>query len=216
MKRAFALLLMLACALPLRATAQRPDEIRIAGTAYELVSPPDIPMLRDHPERMPKAMTMMTSLWRGYVATWAIRDNRLFLDNVRIPTDKNFEYKAPESKRWQPVMEDLFGNAAPRVADWYTGNLVIPTGEMVKYVHMGFASTYSSYVVATVVKGEVRQQRDMNAKEFDAFRRTQFAAWKKTPEYAKALEELNEPDVAKAEEFLFLYASGQYVARVTP
>jgi hypothetical protein len=214
MKRVAALVLLLACAQPLGATGQAPDKILIGGKTYPLISPPVIAVLRDHPERMPKAQVVSSGLWRGYIATWAIRDNRLFLEDVRIPTDA--AYDAPESKQWQSVMKNLFGNAAPRVADWHTGNLVIPTGDIVKYVHMGFASTYSSYVVATVVKGEVRQQRDMNEKEFEAFRRTQFAVWKNTPDYAKALQELGEKDRAKADEFLFLFASGEYVARITP
>jgi hypothetical protein len=216
MKRAAALLVLLACALPAGATAQQPDEIRIAKKIYDLISPPAIPPIRDHPELMPKARTIITSLWRGYVATWAIRNDRLFLETVRIPTEDNFEESLPESKRWQPVMKNLFGNAAPRVADWYTGNLVIPTGDLVNYVHMGFASTYSSYIVATVVNGQVRQMRDMNEKEFDAFRRAQFAAWKKTPDYADAVKSLGEKDPAKADEFLFLFASGDYVARINP
>ena len=83
---------------------------------------------------------------------------------------------------------------------------------------MGYASTYASYLVITVVDGAAKSQRAMAAVDFEAFRRRQFARFKKTPEYAEEiarLQEHEEPRLEKEfEEFLFEAATGVYVTRI--
>ena len=59
-----------------------------------------------------------------------------------------------ESEASKSVLKALFGDDASRVATWFTGHLIVPTGEIVNYVHMGYGSTYSSYIVVTVVPGD--------------------------------------------------------------
>ena len=210
MKRLVLLLLSFAVAASLGATAQAPDVLKIGGKTYSLHSNPLRPIADQIQDRFPKPEVVSSGLWRGYIATFAVRDGSLYLEDVRVPTTS--------SKQYRSVMKELFDDPAPRVAAWYTGNLIVPTGELVEYVHMGYASTYSSYVVVTVVKGVVREQREMNAEDFGHFRRAQYAAWKKTPDYAKELAEAKSgPDPMTdemAEEFIFQFASEEYLSRV--
>lgn len=140
------------------------------------------------------------------------------MDDVKVPTSSSMDADAPESKQFRSVMKRLFGAAAPRVATWYTGNLIVPTGELVDYVHMGYGSTYSSYVVVTVVKGAVTRQREMNGEQFMKFRRAQYDAYRKTSEWAKERAELKTgadplPD-DRAEEFLFQFTADEYLSRI--
>jgi hypothetical protein len=218
MKRLVLLLLSLAVAAPLGATAQAPDILKIGGKTYSLHTNPLRPIAEEIRGRFPKPVVVSSGLWRGYIATFRVRTGRLYLDDVRVPTKKYMDSDAPQLEQFRSIMKELFDDPAPRIATWYTGNLIVPTGELVGYVHMGYASTYSSYLVVTVVKGVVREQREMNADDFGRFRRAQYAAWKKTPAYAKELAEAksgaNPLTDEMAEDFIFQFASEEYLSRI--
>ena len=216
MKRIALALLSLVVALPLWATAQAPDVLKVDGKTYQLQSNPLEPYLAAHGDKMPAPEVRSTGLWRGYIATFALRDGHLYVDDVKMLTKKYLHSDAPEEKQLKSVMAALFGDAAPRIATWFTGNLIVPTGEMVHYVHMGYASTYSSYLVVTVIEGNVRERRDMNEAQFEAFRRAQFAAFKKTPEYEKHVAGLRKGDESdkNIDGFLFVYTGAEFLSRI--
>jgi hypothetical protein len=74
-----------------------------------------------------------TANWRGYVGTWEIADDRLHLVGL---TGRLKDGSAAS-------LDALFPNSGGRVlATWYSGTLCIPEGELVEYVHLGFASRY--------------------------------------------------------------------------
>jgi hypothetical protein len=218
MKRAVLCVIVLAMAGAAFGTAQAPDILKYNGKTYYIHSNPLAPFLRSAKVELPESGVVSSGLWRGYIATWAIRDNKLYLDDVGIPTRAYIDSDAPEEKRFRSAMNHIFRNTEPKVATWFTGNLIVPTGELVEYVHMGYGSTYSSYMVATVVKGAVRQLRNMNREQFDAFRRSQFEAFKKTPEYSKSRIEANKGDDPMSDElveqFLFQFHSEEYMSRI--
>jgi len=216
MKRTALALLSLAVAFPLWATAQAPDVLTIDGKTYNLQSNPLEPYLAAHEGKMPRPEVSSTGLWRGYIATFALRDGHLYVDDVKMPTKAYMHADAPEEKQFKSVMAALFGDAAPHIATWFTGNLVVPTGELVRYVHMGYASTYSSYLVVTVIGGEVRERREMNEAQFESFRRAQFAAFQKTPEYAKHVAGLRKGGESEKgiDDFLFVYAGAEFLSRI--
>jgi hypothetical protein len=64
----------------------------------------------------------------------------------------------------------------------------------------------------------VKQQRAMNAEEFMKFRRAQYEAYRKTPEYAKARAEVNKDSDRlsdqQTEDFLFQVTSEEYLSRI--
>jgi hypothetical protein len=218
MERLMLLLLSVVVACPLGATAQIPDILKVDGKTYSINTNPLVPVLVATPDRLPKNGVMSTALWRGYIGSWSIREDRLWLDDVRVPTEAYMDADAPESKQFSSAMKHLFDDSAPRIATWFTGHLIVPTGEMVEYVHMGYGSTYSSYLVVTIVKGVVQERRNLDRGKFEAFRRTQYQAYKKTPEYAKALDEVKqggaEMSVEETDEFLSQFTSGEYLSRI--
>ena len=217
-RKAGLLLLLLAVAGSAGATAQAPDILKIGDQTYSIYTNPLQPFLEANPKLLPESEVTSSGLWRGYIATWVVRDGRLFVEDVRVLTKAAMDPDAPESKQYRSVMKELFGNASPRVATWFTGHLIVPKGEVVDYVHMGYASTWSSYLVVTVVKGEIQAQREMNRDQFEELRRAQFAAFKKTPEYARVLEKTmtyDDPMPAdEAEQFLFEVMSEEYMSRI--
>ena len=93
-----------------------------------------------------------TALWRGYIGSWEIVDDRLYLISLRGTLKDGVEAS----------LETVFPEYPNRVfAHWYSGTIRIPQGKELRYVHMGFGSTYerdlllqleSGVVVATRVK----------------------------------------------------------------
>lgn len=84
-------------------------------------------------------LTGSTACWRGYVGTWKIEDNRLWL----VELIGRFRLAVP----------------GPVFADWVTGVLRVPRGELLDYVHMGFGSVYEEELHIAVERGEVRGRR---------------------------------------------------------
>ncbi|MFM1991575.1 MAG: hypothetical protein RJA99_4532 [Pseudomonadota bacterium] len=72
-----------------------------------------------------------TSCYRGYRGEWSVRDRRLFFDAYTHPTDA-----APPPRLTVP------GSPGGVFAHWATGLVVCGEGEVVDYVHAGYASTW--------------------------------------------------------------------------
>ncbi|HET8773008.1 MAG TPA: hypothetical protein VFP80_04425 [Thermoanaerobaculia bacterium] len=218
MQRLALILLAFALAGPLGATAQSPDLLEMDGKTYRIHTNPLAPFLAANPGRLPKPAIISTGLWRGYIATWAVHENRLLLKDVRMLTKAAMDSKADESKRYRSVLKEMFGDGAPQPTAWFTGHLIVPMGELVDYVHMGYGSTYSSYLVLTIVQGELRERRKLSAEAFLKFRRTQYAAYRRTPEYAKARADATADGTkmpeAQLEDFLFQFTSEEYLSRI--
>jgi hypothetical protein len=74
-----------------------------------------------------------TALWRGYVGTWEIVNDRLYLISLSGTLKDGSE----------ATLETVFPGYTDRVfAHWYSGTLRIPEGKQLEYVHMGYGSTY--------------------------------------------------------------------------
>lgn len=86
-----------------------------------------------------------TACWRGYQGVWEIREDKFYL--VAVHGD-------PEFLPAQPIL-----------ADWFTGVLRIPRGEVLAYRHMGFASLHEEEIHIKIEKGIVTKRRVLSAKE---------------------------------------------------
>jgi hypothetical protein len=128
-------------------TAQVHEKIRYQGKRMRLASCPHFP--EDHPrineaseeDIMKLAMDdkteiiFSTACWRGYIGSWSIRRGQLYLTKLegRICLD---------------------GKDAI-LADWFTGELHIPQGKILDYIHMGFDSVYEEEFILTLEQGVV-------------------------------------------------------------
>lgn len=87
-----------------------------------------------------------SALWRGYVGIWEILDGRLYL----IGLDGRLKNGMAAN------VATFFPNYPDRVfAHWYSGELRLPHGKMLKYVHGGYLSVYEEDVLLTLDKGVV-------------------------------------------------------------
>ena len=125
-------------------TAQVHEKIRYQGKRMRLASCPHFP--KNHPRI--KILTDeefeasvfderigSTACWRGYIGSWSIRRGKLYLTKV-------------EGRICLEGKDSIF-------ADWFTGELHIPKGGMLDYIHAGFDSVYEQEIILTLEHGVV-------------------------------------------------------------
>lgn len=93
---------------------------------------------------------------RGYVATWEIRDNQLFLREIEGLIRRTFFLWG---KRFvECSLKSLFGSKKPRVkAVWFSGKLRIPQGKMMMFEDNGYDSRYEKEMIITVTHGDLNR-----------------------------------------------------------
>ena len=94
----------------------------------------------------PRFKSNCTALWRGYVGSWEIVDDRLYL----ICLNGTLEDGTDAS------LATIFPEFPDRVfAHWYSGTIRIPQGKQLEYVHMGYRSTFERDLFLDVERGVV-------------------------------------------------------------
>ena len=207
------LAVLLAClSVPAHATAQVGDVLLLDGKHETIFTNPLEPFLQRNPGLRPDSPN--TANWRGYVATFRIRDGGLWLDKVEVSRSLG---KVDGEHRHETidVLPQFFPGKREVFADWYTGVLLVPRGKLVDYVHMGYGSTYERYVLLEIHAGKLARRLDMTASQFDAHRRRMFALYKRTPAFKRRLADAMKSGMqAKdAERFIFQYESANYLTR---
>ncbi len=87
-----------------------------------------------------------TALWRGYIGSWEIVDDRLYLVGLEGTLENGTE----------ATLGTIFPEFPERVfAHWYSGTLRIPQGRQLEYVHMGYGSTFERDVFLDIERGVV-------------------------------------------------------------
>jgi hypothetical protein len=190
LKRLLIILLTLFFGQSVFATAQSPDRIIYNGNEYALHSNPLESFFEKNPEKRPEGGIISTGLWRGYIATFEIRDKQLFLKDIEIMLEDTTKSENNRNYIWKSVIDKVFPNQNEIKIDWLTGILVIPQGKLVNYVHMGYASTYENYILLEIDKGDLKNEKHFDAIEYEKFKERQFQAFKKTEEYKKISESL--------------------------
>ena len=198
MKRWTILVWILFLSINAFATAQRPDKIIYQGQTYSLHSNPMEAYFSKHPDKKPKTSQPSTALWRGYVATFEFKDEELFLKDIEVKYRDTIE----NAYKWRSVLEEVFPEGENLKIDWLTGLLVIPYGELVNYVHMGYGSTYENYILLEIDKGDFKKEKRLSYDEYLAFKEKQFQAFKKTEEYAEIKAKLRKKENNASEAFI--------------
>jgi hypothetical protein len=128
-------------------TAQAHEQLILDGRQTSMSFCPPLP--EGHPRLIPVTAESMTysdkdvmnssACWRGYVGTWEIHDDRLFLAGL--------------------VGRLRLVGREPLFADWFTGVLRVPLGSLLLYVHMGFGSVYEGELHIRIEQGLVVAKR---------------------------------------------------------
>ena len=110
-------------------TPQTLDKIIHYGKEYVLLTYPMESFFEKYPEKRPKNIVQSTGLTRGYVATFEIIDDQLYLKDIEIIVVERSEEK-PVSVNWKSVKYEVFPNQDLVKIDWITGELVCTKEDM--------------------------------------------------------------------------------------
>lgn len=141
-------------------TAQVSERLIFEGSEYSMCSEP-LGDFFGFGGRRPEFRSPHTACWRGYVGTWEVIDGRLYLTQL-----KGWLKNGDEA-----TLETVFPGYGERVfAHWFTDTVRLPQGKQLKYVHMGYGSTYERDLLLRFSKGELieRSVRENGTGEPDA------------------------------------------------
>ncbi len=128
-------------------TAQTGEILIYKGKRYNMATEPLVPYIRTNNIQLnPK--NICSACWRGYIGTWSIEDGRLYL--IDIETDDNGK---------KVGLEYLFPNQEKVFAGWFTGELRVPYGELIEYIHLGYESRYAKELFLEISKGVLVNER---------------------------------------------------------
>ncbi|GHU90915.1 hypothetical protein FACS1894155_09900 [Bacteroidia bacterium] len=99
-----------------------------------------------------KFISPSTACWRGYYGQWEIKDNKLYLIVLKAYIEG---YRKVGLNYLFPGQKQVFAN-------WFNGEIRIPQGEMLEYVHMGYASLYDSDLFLVIENGILANQYEVD------------------------------------------------------
>ena len=126
-------------------TAQIPERLDHDGEWHSMCEEPLEHWLERAGAR-PRFAPMHTACWRGYIGDWAVVEDCLFL----VGLEGHLEDGSVAT------VEALFPGSGGRVfAEWFSGEVRIPQGELLEYVHMGYESRYERYLFLRFERGRL-------------------------------------------------------------
>ena len=129
-------------------TTQIPDLIYYGGRRCDLMTTP-LEAYFEGAER-PDINCSFSACWRGYIATWRLDDNRLYLVHLKPALDDGAKL----------AVGKLFPSGGRRVfASWFTGQLRIPEGRCLASMEGGFMSAHERETLVQVVDGQAVETR---------------------------------------------------------
>lgn len=147
--------------LPLKATGQSGDVIRLEGEEWVLMAKPigyDSLLCRRMGDFLPENVSRSTGNYSGYTAFWEVRDGYLCLQRVEADVyeevGKKKSTRVYEVKDLQPIFA-AYCRAGTIQARWFSGELRAGKGDLVRYVHDGFDRNMETEQVLTVRNGKV-------------------------------------------------------------
>ena len=148
------------------ATSQDPDVLIYDGKTYDLYSNPLESFYGKDwkPAFWVAPNSVSSGNWRGYVATWEIINDKLYLTKI----DSWFCNRRIKTKSGcrKVTLHDLFSakvNDGRVAATWFSNELRVPDGKQLKYVHSGYASIYERDIIFDVDAGKIVKQDVLEA-----------------------------------------------------
>ena len=126
-------------------TAQMPERLTYKGEQLALAEQPLWDFFKLAGSQPAMAETS-SALWRGYIGSWEITNERLYLVGIdgRLKDGSAL------------TLDLLFPGFPDRVfAHWYSGDMRIPQGKLLNYVHAGYASVYERDLILNIERGVV-------------------------------------------------------------
>lgn len=142
-------------------TAQAPEVLRYESREHPMCTEP-LEAWFELSGRKSPFHGYCSANWRGYIGTWEVREQRLYLLELEGKGERGADLD----------LASLFPDYPTRVyAHWYSGTVRLPEGRLLHYEHGGYASTYERDRLLRFDKGvlvETRVQRNGEAEGVEA------------------------------------------------
>ncbi|GGG07386.1 hypothetical protein GCM10011344_04920 [Dokdonia pacifica] len=140
-------------------TRQIRDRLIYSGEDYYLNEELLEGYFREHPEKKPESKVTCTALWRGYIATFEIKDDQLLVDKLEMFEDTKLNLK---------IIKELFPNN--NKFEWYSGLIRIDDyrGEWDEEPKDG------KFEFLEINNGDFIQKREMNFDDLQSFKKEQY------------------------------------------
>lgn len=145
-------------------TAQEMEKLIMNGEKVSMASEPLAQYLGGLKEK-PKLFPPNTGCWRGYVGTWEFKNDYLYLIGWEGYA-KDFNKRA----YCKVGMDYIFPNQKEVLADWFSGEIRIPSGQMLHYEHAGYNSIYEIDCFIMIEKGKAISWRKVDTRLEEAKR----------------------------------------------
>jgi len=96
-----------------------------------------------------------SALWRGYIATWKLENDSLFLIGANTGC-------AGKDFRGEDIDISLEFGSNKVFAWWFTGTICRPDGELIWYFHGGYESIYEREIHYVFVQGKLIDIEEIN------------------------------------------------------
>lgn len=151
------------------ATEQESDYIKIDDIEHKLFTNPLYELLQ-FKDFHNKYITVINSIkdfsvssacWRGYIAYFEIKNDLLYLNDIIVHTVSLENIGRPEDRDIS-IYSKLFDSQKSFFCNFYSGILIIPTGECIKEIYSGYDSMYENYLIIKIRNGQVIQKKNLN------------------------------------------------------
>ena len=154
-------------------TAQASEKLIYKGIEYSLYSNPLEGYFYRHPDKRPDIQSNISCLWRGYIATYEIEEKKLKLKDIET-LSYEYDEDGKSQAKYKSILDDVFPGDEHDTLTWDNQILTLINGEQVEYVHMGYASTYSDYILLVVENSEITYEVELTLKQFLTFKDMSF------------------------------------------
>jgi len=111
-----------------------------------------------------------SSCWRGYIATWELKNNKLFLVKVEycgvLQSAGVYTGLDCDQNKTSDILTFLNNtfNSKSTFASWFSGNLIAPQGRLIEYIHSGYESVFEKEQYFEISKGNLVKTKTVRNK----------------------------------------------------
>ena len=195
----FIILLLICINFILCATEQESDYIKIDDIEHKLFTNPLYELLQFedfHNKYITvingiKDFSVSSACWRGYIAYFEIKNDLLYLNDIIVHTVSLENIGRPEDRDIS-IYSKLFDSQKSFFCNFYSGILIIPTGECIKEIYSGYDSMYENYLIIKISNGQVIQKKEFKYNEFQDRKSEAFKRYKLSEKYKTDFSEAKE------------------------
>ncbi|MGP1601549.1 hypothetical protein [Treponema sp.] len=198
-EKIFIILLLMCINFILCATEQESDYIKIDDIEHKLFTNPVYELLQFedfHNKYITvingiKDFSISSACWRGYIAYFEIKNDLLYLNDIIVHTVSLENIGRPEDRDIS-IYSKSFDSQKSFFCNFYSGILIIPTGECIKEIYSGYDSMYENYLIIKIRNGQVIQKKEFKYNEFEDRKSEAFKRYKLSEKYKTDFSEAKE------------------------